>query len=148
MIPIPLWFRPWMLKAGAGVVIIGMIFYSGCRTQKNIDANKIAKMKTKVETVEHNYDLSLAAAAQSLENYTTLEQAVLDKNAEVQRLGEEYNLKVVAIRRVSQTAIDNINSTHETAMDDAVEEITRLNERFSVLSVSEACHEAWLEVVK
>jgi hypothetical protein len=149
MIPtIPLWFRPWMLKAGVGVLFILAIFYSGCRTQKNIDANKIAKMKTKVETVKHNNELSLAAAAQSLKNYQVLEQAVLDNNAKVIRLGEENNLRVIAIRHASQTAIDNINTTHNAAMHDAIKEINRLTDRFSVLSVSEACHESWMEVVK
>jgi hypothetical protein len=137
-----------MLKAGVGVLFLSAIFYSGCRTQKNIDANKIAKMKTKVETVEHNYELALAAAAQSQENYTVLEQTVLDNNAEVIRMGEEHNLKVIAMRSVSRAAIDNINSTHNTAMREANSRFNRLNDRFSVLSVSEACHEAWLEVVK
>jgi hypothetical protein len=145
---LPLWFRPWMLKAGVGVLFLSAIFYSGCRTQKGIDANKIAKMKTKVETAEHNNKLSLAAAAQSLKNYTVLEQEVLDNNAEVIRLGEEYNLKVISIRRVSNAAINNINASHDAAMDDAVEEITRLNERFALMSASESCHAAWLEVVK
>ena len=148
MIPIPLWFRPWMLKAGVGVLFLSVIFYAGCHTQKGIDAKRISKMQTKVETVEHNYDLSLAAAAQSLENYRVLEQAVLDNNAEVIRLNEEYNLKVITIRRVSRTAIDNINSTHNAAMSEANEEINRLSERFAVMSVGEACHESWLEVVK
>lgn len=148
MISTPIWFRPWMLKAGAGVLFLGVIFYAGCHTQKGIDAKRIAKMQTKVETFEHNNKLSLAAAAQSLKNYTVLEQMVLDNNAEVIRMNEEYKLKVVAIRRVSREAIDNINASHEDAMDDAVEEITRLNEHFSLLSASESCHAAWLEVTR
>lgn len=148
MIPIPIWFRPWMIKAGALTVCLGMVFYSGCRTQKNIDLNKLNKMKTKVEIAEHNNELSLAAAAQSLKNYETLEQAVLDNNAKVIRLNEEHNLKVIAIRRVSRAAIDNINTAHDAAMDDLVEDNSRLMLQFSLLSASESCHAAWEEVVK
>ena len=148
MIPIPLWFRPWMLKAGVGVLFLCSIFYAGCHTQRGIDAKRISKMQSKVETIEHNYELSLAAAAQSLENYEVLEKAVLDNNAEVIRLNEEYNLKVIAMRRVSRTAIDNINSTHSAAMSEATEEINRLTERFAVMSVGESCHESWIEVTK
>ena len=148
MITAPLWFRPWMLKAGGLAIITSLIFYAGCQQQKNMDQNKINKLKTEITTIEANYDQSLEMIARSEANYDVLHQMVQDSNAEVIRQGKEYNLKVMSIRKVSQVAIDNITRTHTTALSAANDQLNHLNERFLSLSASEACHESWLEVVK
>ena len=148
MIPIPLWFRPWMLKAGGLFIVISMIFYAGCRTQKNIDVNKIDKLKAEIEDINANYNQCLDMVIRSEEAYKALRQMVEDSNAEVQRLHEEYKLKVVAIQRTSQTAIANIERTHAEAMSDLERENADLKERFALMSAAEACHESWREVVK
>jgi chromosome segregation ATPase len=148
MIPIPLWFRPWMLKASFGIVLVSMIFYAGCHTQKNMDQSKINKIKSEIATIESNYDQCMDSVIRSEENYKTLLQSIEAANAETQRLHSEYQERVIALRRTGQIARDNIIRTHKTALDEANSETARLRERFQLLTVAESCHEAWEEVVK
>ena len=142
------WFRPWMLKAGGLAVIISMIFYAGCHTQKRFDAGKIAKAKAEVETIEANYDQCLEMVVRSEESYKSLEKAVIAASEEAVRLNAEYELKMKALRRTYDAAIENIKRTHKTAMQELVEENTELNERFATMTAAEACDEAMREIVK
>ena len=137
MIPIPLWFRPWMLKASAVVVLISLIFFAGCRVQKQMDMGKIERIRTNLETTEANYDQCLEMLVRSEDNYDSLQEMVNQANAEVDRLHAEYQDRVIALRRTSQAAIDNINRTHRQSMQELVEENLELQERFSVLTQAE-----------
>ena len=145
---IPLWLTPKVIKGSILGIIIMSIFFTGFYARGKLDAGKIARAKAKVVTIQHNYDLSLANLERCLGNYDGLRTIVEETNAEVIKMNEEYNLKVIQLRDINRAAIANATASHDEAIDDMIAEANELREVMHTLSQSEACHLAMMEIVK
>ena len=137
MIPL----QPWMLKAGAGVLFLSLIFYSGCYVQKKVDSTKILKLKTEI-----NRDVEIIEAYQ--ENYDALDQAIKDQNNAIEALGEATKAKIEQLNKAHAHTIAKMEEDRISIIKQAKEEQLALLDRMKDLSVGEACHEAMVELVK
>jgi hypothetical protein len=145
---IPLWLTPKVIKGGLLGAIIMLIFFTGFYARGKLDANKIARAKAKVVTIQHNYDLSMENLDRCLVNYDELRQIVSDNNKEVVRMNKEYEDRVLQLQQIGREAISRVNATHDEAIADMVAEASQLRQLMAELSQSEACHLAMLEIVK
>jgi len=148
MIPIPLWLTPKLMKYGIFVAIFLVIFFFGFYTRGKLDAAKIQRMKTKVQTIESNYDLCLASLDRSEENYDVIKTTIERANAEVEALNAEYEANVIRLRAAGRAAISQLNALHDEAMSDMVVETDQLREAMATMSADEACNLAMREIVK
>ena len=131
----PIWLQPWMIKGGAVLALLGIVFAGGCRVQKSIDIAKIQRINTK-------YDRCVGIVDTFQLNVDTLEQAIKDNNAKVIKLGEEYNAKVISMQSSHDAAIRRLNTSNDATIKQARDEAAALRERMVRLSVAESCTEA------
>ena len=137
MIPIP----PFMYKLGGAALFLSLIFYAGCHTQKQRDTAKIQKLKaTNKEYVE------IIEVFQ--ENYDALDQAIKNQNSAVEELGRKTVEAIETLEKRHLESLRRLNESHRSTLDQARSEAEELKQRLSLLTVAEACHQAWLEVVK
>ena len=132
---IPIWVQPWMIKGGAVLALLGIVFAGGCRVQKNMDLAKIQRL-------ESNYDRCVGIVDTFQTNVDTLEQAIEDNNARVIKLGEEHNAKVISMQSSHDAAIRRLNTSNNASVSRARDEAAALRERMVRLSVAESCIEA------
>ena len=137
MLPI----QPWMIKGGAVVLFLLAVFFSGCRVQKQMDKAKIQKLKA-------NYSRAINIIDTFQDNVDTLNMAIKDQNAAITELGKETEQKINSINTAHNKAITRLNAANSDAIREAEEEAAALRRRMVGLSVGEACHEAWLEVIQ
>jgi len=137
MIPI----TPGMIKGGAVALLLSAVFYGGCRTQKSIDLAKIQRLKA-------DYTRAVEIIEVFQDNYDTLNKALKDQNEQITRLGEETERRIESISKAHNAAITRLSSANAASIRVAESEAAELRERMASLSVAEACHEAWLEVVR
>ena len=137
MIPL----QPWMFKAGAGVLFLSLIFYSGCYVQKKVDSTKILKLKAEIQR-----DVEIIETYQ--ENYDTLDQAIKDQNKAITALGESTKVKIEQMKKTYTSTIAKMENDRISIIKRAEEEQLALLERIKDLSVGEACHEAMVELTK
>ena len=131
----PIWLQPWMIKGGAVLALLGIVFAGGCRVQKNMDLAKIQRL-------ESNYDRCVGIVDTFQTNVDTLEQAIEDNNAKVIELGKEYNRKVIALKASHTRYTRQLNAANRESLDRAANEGAALRERMVRLSVAESCIEA------
>jgi len=131
----PIWLQPWMIKGGAVLALLGIVFAGGCRVQKNMDLAKIQRL-------ESNYDRCVGIVDTFQTNVDTLEQAIEDNNAKVIKLGEEHNAKVISMQSSHDAAIRRLNTSNDASVSRARDEAAALRERMVRLSVAESCTEA------
>ena len=148
MIPLPIWLTPKLMKLGALGALILAIFFMGFSCKGKLTAAKIDRMKSKVQTVEHNYDLCLTDVERAVENYVTLKTTIERANAEVEALNAAHQERVLQLRAAGRAAISQLNASHNEAMNDMVAETYELRERMATMSADEACNLAMREIVK
>jgi outer membrane murein-binding lipoprotein Lpp len=145
---LPLWLTPQIIKGGILAAIIGVIFFAGWGCKGKLDASKIQRMKSKVQTVENNYDLCLADVERSQENYETLRTAIEAASAEALAANESYRERMDRMRESNRAAIVRLNASHDATIGDMVVEADHLREVMATMSAAEACNLAMLEIVK
>ena len=148
MIPIPLWLTPKLMKYGIIGAIFLAIFFMGFSCKGKLDADKIQRMKTKVQTIEGNYDMCLADVERSQQNYEVLRTAIEKASAEALAANAAYQERVEQMRAAGRAAINQLNALHDEAMDDMVAETSQLRELMTTLSADESCNLAMREIVK
>jgi uncharacterized protein YabE (DUF348 family) len=131
----------YALKGGVVLAFLSIIFYAGCYTQKQIDASKILKLKDKITHYSDVIDVLE-------ENNYELRDAIEDQNAAITELGEETVRRTASLQAAHDAAIDRLNAANSATIRAARDEAAELRERMAGLSAAEACHEAWLEVVR
>ena len=132
---IPFAIQPWMIKGGAIVALLGMVFFGGCRVQKNIDRAKIQRLNT-------NYDRAVGIIDTFQDNVDTLDMAIKDQNEAIAQLGEDYDARVTALRTAHSAAITRLNTANNATEARLSHEVTALREQMVGLSVGEACQAA------
>ena len=145
---IPLWLTPKLIKAGLLGGIVMSIFFTGFYVRGKMSAAKIVKLKAEIVTLSSNYDLCYDNLRRSNANWLSLKDTVEETNAEVIKQGEEYNARVIELRRLNRAAISRLNASHDEAIADSIAEGNRLRLLMEVLTTSEACHLAMEEIVK
>jgi len=135
MIPI----QPWMIKAGAGVLLVSGIFYSGCSVQKKMDLAKINKLKQ-----QNSEYVMIIDAFQA--NCDELERGINAQNKAIEDLGKESERRMQQLNAAHAAAIRRFTQANEQIISDAREEADALRERLAGLSVAEACHQSWVEL--
>ena len=131
----PIWLQPWMIKGGAVLALLGIVFAGGCRVQKNIDLAKIQRL-------ESNYDRCVGIVDTYQLNVDTLEDVVEAQNEANIKLGEQHNAKVVSMQSSHDAAIRRLNTSNNATVERARDEAAALRERMVRLSVAESCIEA------
>lgn len=132
---IPLALQPWIIKGGAIVLLLSVVFYGGCHTGKNMSQKKIQRLESKITRYVDIIDTFQ-------ENVDTLERAIDDQNEAIAKLGEEHNAKVVSMQASHEAAIRRLNTANNAAIRGAREEAAALRARMAQLSVGESCIEA------
>lgn len=133
--------QPWMFKVGAYAAIVGVAFFGGCRIQRNIDAQKIQKLKA-------NYERCVGIVDTFQDNVDTLDKAIQDQNEAITKQGEEYNRKVVALKASHDRATRNLNASYEESLTEANREAADLRRRMERMSVVDSCLEAMREIAQ
>lgn len=133
--------QPWIFKVGAYAAIVGIAFFGGCRIQRNIDAQKIQKLKA-------NYERCVGIVDTFQDNVDVLEKAIHDNNERITKQGEEYNKKVIALQASHEMATRRLIADNRDDLERSKEEARRLRERMVKLSVGEACVEAMKAIAK
>jgi len=128
------------LKVGAFLAFIAILVGAGCQWQKSIDRDKVEKWKGR-------YQQSLEAIAVWEKNVAGLRQAVKDQNEANDRLAEESRIREASLQATHQEALARLTRSNNETIRNARDETAALRERLAGLSVAEACHEAWVEVV-
>ena len=148
MIPIPLWLTPQIIKSSILGIIIMVIFFMGWGCKGKLDAAKIQRMKSKVQTIESNYTMCLADIERSQLNYEVLRVAIETASAEALAANEQYRLRMNQIKESNRAAIRQLNALHNAAMDDMIVETDQLMEVMATMSADEACNLAMREIVR
>ena len=145
---IPIWLTPKVIKGGILGIIVMSIFFTGFYVRGKMSSAKIVKLKTEIVTLSSNYDLCYDNLQRSETNWLELKDIVTKTNAEVIKQGEEYNARVIELRRLNRAAISRLNTAHDEAIADSVAESNRLRSLMEVLTASEACDLAMREIVR
>jgi len=135
MIPI----QPWMIKAGAGILLVSGIFYSGCSVQKKMDLAKINKLKQR-----NSEYVMIIDAFQA--NCDELERGIDAQNKAIEDLGKESERRIQQLKAAHTAAIRRFTQTNEQIISDAESEAAALRKRLAGLPLAEACHQAWAEL--
>ena len=145
---IPLWLTPKVIKGGLLGAIVMLIFFTGFYTRGKLSAAKIVRLKTEIATLDSNYDLCYENLRRSNANWLGLKDAVEKTNAEVIKQGEEYNLKVIELKKLNDEAINRANASYNDEITSMIAETDRLRRVMQTMSNAEACHHAMEEIVK
>ena len=145
---IPLWLTPKVIKGSILGIIVMSIFFTGFYTRGKLSAAKIVRLKTEIATLNSNYDLCYENLRRSNANWLGLKDAVEETNAEVIRMGEEYNLKVIELKKLNYEAINRANASYDAEITSMIAETDRLRRVMQSMSNAEACHLAMTEIVK
>ena len=131
MIPI----TPGMIKYGAVVCLLSMVFFGGCRVQKKIDTAKIQRIQVK-------YDRAVGIIDTFQDNVDTLDMAIKGQNEKIDKLGEDHDARVTALRAANDAAITRLNTANDATEARYLRETTELRAQMVGLSVGEACRAA------
>ena len=145
---IPIWLTPKVIKGSILGIIVMSIFFAGFYTRGKLSAAKIVRLKTEIATLDSNYDLCFENLQRSNANWLGLKDAVEQTNLEVERMNDEYNLKVVELRRLNDEAINRANASYDAEISSMIAETDRLRGVMASMSQSEACHHAMTEIVQ
>ena len=137
MIPI----TPGMIKGGAVALLLSTVFYGGCAAQNKLNSARLNKLKS-------DYTRLVGIIDTFQDNVDTLNMAIKDQNEATIELGRKHDEKVSSINALHNNAIARLNAANNAAIRVAEEEAAALRRRMVGLSVGEACHEAWLEVIQ
>jgi hypothetical protein len=132
---IPLAIQPWMIKGGAIMALLGMVFFGGCRVQKSMDLAKIQR-------IQANYSRAVDIIDTFQDNVDTLDMAIKGQNARISKLGEDHNARVAALRAANDAAITRLNTANDATEARYLRETTELRAQMVGLSVGEACRAA------
>ena len=145
---IPLWLTPKVMKFGGIGIALLAVLWCGFYTKGKLVEAKILRMEHRYETLSTNYkgciDHNLRNAAQ-LEEF---EGILASQNDEIQRLHSDGLAAVARAKRLSEIAIAQEKESHNAAMRRMQDRYTALNAEFTLLTASESCHLAWLEVTQ
>ena len=138
---IPVAIQPWMLKGGAILGLLALIFYGGCRTQKSIDSAKITKAKARYERAESIINTQSA-------NIGILRGSLERQNEAWIRMSNESKEREASIKASHEKALEQLRSRSDRAVRDAQQEASELRKRIAKLSVAESCIETLKEISK
>ena len=145
---IPLWLTPKVIKGSILGIIVMSIFFTGFYARGKLSAAKIVRLKTEIATLNSNYDLCWESLQRSNDNLLGLKDAVDKTNLEVIRQGEEYNARVIELKKLSDEAINRANASYDAEISSMIAETDRLRRVMQTMSSAEACHLAMTEIVK
>jgi hypothetical protein len=132
---IPLAIQPWMIKGGAVLALLGMVFFGGCRVQKSMDLAKIQRVQAK-------YDRAVGIIDTFQDNVDTLDIAIKGQNEKIDKLGEDHDERVAALRAANDAAVIRLNAANDATEARYLRETTELRAQMVGLSVGEACRAA------
>jgi hypothetical protein len=137
MIPI----QPWILKAGAGVLIVCVIFFAGWSAKSALVEKKVSSLEDRIKTIKADNDLCRTGLGDL--------QAAIDKqNAALDKLSSESLARLERTRLESLAALKAEQEYTQRLRAKFEAEKTALLERMENMTACEACNESWLEVVR
>ena len=145
---IPLWLTPKIMKLGVIGIALLAVFWCGFYTKGKLVEAKILRLKNSYSVVTANYQACVEQNGRAVDALNNI-RVVLDKqNAEVKALNDASVAAIERSKRLNRIAIENERRSHDVAMTGMMERYTSLNHQFMLLSESESCHLAWLEVTQ
>ena len=145
---IPLWLTPKILKLGVVGIALLAVFLCGFYTKGRLVEAKILRMENEYSVLTANYRGCVAETYRATVQITEFEQVLASQNAEIQKLHDDGVAAVARAKRLGEIALANERASYDRSMRDMMSRYTSLNEQFKVLSASESCHLAWLEVTQ
>ena len=137
MIPI----QPWMFKAGAGVLIVCVIFFAGWSAKSALVEKMMSSLEDKVGLLEADNSLCR-------DGLDSLHSAIDKQNAALDRLSSESLARLERTRLESLAALKAEQEYTQRLRTEFEAEKTVLLERMENMTACEACNESWLEVVR
>ena len=77
-----------------------------------------------------------------------LKTAIEQQNAHIEQQALEYQNRVKATQEAAQRILAQQATSYQRKLQDASEAASSLRERVRTIEQAEACHEAWLELIK
>ena len=137
------WLAKNAVKLGIVGVIMALIFSAGFYVKGKLDDSKIIRLKNQVSVLENNYKHALTQNKTCLENEEALLLEIKKQNNAIDALNRQYVVEKERLhahyRRLLKDEGVRVGEIQEQYMG----ALEAFKARISVLSESEACHEAW-----
>lgn len=135
MLPI----QPWMIKGGAIVLVILIIFFAGWAVKGKMVSNKIERLKA-------DYARAVEIIETCQTNLDRMDESLARQNKAIEDMAKANQDHIEAVRKASKEALRHAYESHQRAYHEAQKEIMDLQMRVQSMSAAEACHEAWMEL--
>lgn len=145
MIPL-IWLK--YAKIAGPLVLILALFFAGWYTKGKIVEARIQTLKHEYALIEANYNSAVEIIDTCQENFAVLEAALKEQNEAFNKLQEDSERRVAQAEEMRRIALANAAKAHENAMSELHDDYVRLYGEWSLLTASDACHEAWVEITK
>jgi hypothetical protein len=142
------WLAKNALKGGIIIAVIATIFFSGYHVKGKLVEAKILRMENRYSVLDSNYNQCVDQVSRTALQIKEFEGVLASQNAEIQKLHDDGVAAVARAKRLGEIALANERASYDRSMRDMMSRYTSLNEQFTLLTASESCHLAWLEVTQ
>lgn len=145
---IPLWLTPSVIRATVIGLLTAVIFGFGFWASHALSQAKIERLKADLQTLQANNQQCLDQNTRAFKSIEELETALKSQNLAISQLAEDSAAALAEQRLKSRLALEAYQRASQEATEQYRADKEALLARMALLTASESCHEAWVEVVK